>query len=285
MGRPHTPMPTLRPTCKVKQCFCYHTGTQCNASQTCGYCTGQHESEARIPATTAQAQTTNQRPEDTTTEPTGAFTSVDTEPQAPPLTNRSTNLSTAQAVLQAQTPLRAQTPSGAMSMQSSVVPSTGETSAIQQGPAQQLDPTINHQIPATKKYPLNGLGRGFATENMTSNIDGERVYNMAELAPSPPTSMATGTRTALGKIYKGCKCPSHQEIYSDWPTHNAELIVGRCMKICVYCGNVFPTAGLLRRHLKTMKYARRNLTVCEGERGGFSTTAPGWIPRPLTLNH
>jgi hypothetical protein len=142
---------------------------------------------------------------------------IGSEPQAPP-TNRSTNLSTVQAVLQAQTPLRAQTPSGAMSMQSSVAPSVGEdweTSAIQQGPAQQLDPTVNHQIRATEKYPLNGLGRGFATENMTSNIDSERVYNTAEVAPSPPTSMATGTRIALGRIYKGCKCPSHQEIYSD----------------------------------------------------------------------
>lgn len=35
--------------CRVKQCFrCYnygHIGTQCNASQTCGYCGEQHESK------------------------------------------------------------------------------------------------------------------------------------------------------------------------------------------------------------------------------------------------
>ncbi|OWT43401.1 hypothetical protein VFPPC_18544 [Pochonia chlamydosporia 170] len=35
--------------CRIKQCFrCYnygHIGTQCNASQVCGYCTGQHETK------------------------------------------------------------------------------------------------------------------------------------------------------------------------------------------------------------------------------------------------
>lgn len=35
--------------CRVKQCFrCYnygHIGTQCSASQLCGYCTGQHETK------------------------------------------------------------------------------------------------------------------------------------------------------------------------------------------------------------------------------------------------
>jgi hypothetical protein len=43
--------------------------------------------------------------------------------------------------------------------------------------------------------------------------------------------MATDTRTGLGKIYRGCKCPLHQEIYSDWLTHNAELIIAQCIKI------------------------------------------------------
>jgi len=116
---------------------------------------------------------------------------------------------------------------------------------------------------------------------MVSN-DSEWIYNSAEAAPSPPTSMATDTRTALGKIYKGCRCPSHQEIYSDWPTHNAELTIAQCMKICVYCGRDFLTAAELRKHMKKIKYAQRNLGICQETRGKGSSTTPAWTPRHHT---
>lgn len=80
-------------------------------------------------------------------------------------------------------------------------------------------------------YPLDGKDEVFAMQgadiwldNMVNNGSGW-INNTAEVAPSPPTSMATDTRTALEKIYKACRCLSHQEIYSDWPTHNAELTI------------------------------------------------------------
>jgi hypothetical protein len=90
--------------------------------------------------------------------------------------------------------------------------------------------------------------------------------------------MATDTRTALGKIYKGCKCPEHQEIYSNWPTRDAELVIARCMRTCVYCGKDFETAAKIRRHLSFKKYAQRNLTVRQDKLGGHGTTTPAWIP-------
>jgi hypothetical protein len=105
------------------------------------------------------------------------------------------------------------------------------------------------------------------------------MHSTAEAEPSPPTSMVPDTRTALGKIYRGCKFPSHQEIYSDWPTQNAELTIAQCMKTCVYCGSDFPTAAELRKHLKRMKYARRNLRIYLETRGSNSSTTPAWTPR------
>ncbi len=113
------------------------------------------------------------------------------------------------------------------------------------------------------------------------------MYNTAEAAPSPPTSMATDTRTALGKIYRGCKYPSHQEIYSDWPTHDAELTIAQCMKTCVYCGRDFTGAADLRKHMKTIQYARRNPRIYQETRGKYSSTTPAWTSRhhKETLTH
>ena len=111
---------------------------------------------------------------------------------------------------------------------------------------------------------------------MISNHDNEWLYNTTEAVPSPPTSLGTDRRTALGMIWKGCKCSGHQDIYSDWPTHNAELTIAQCMKTCVYCGKDFITAAELRKHMRKLEYARRNLRVCQESRGKGSSTTPSW---------
>ena len=102
---------------------------------------------------------------------------------------------------------------------------------------------------------------------MFNNEDDEWIPDMAGAEPSPLTSMATDPRTALGRIFKGCKCPSHQEIYENWPTHNAELKIAQYMKICVYCGGDFVNTSELRKHLKRVKYARRNISIFQEPRG------------------
>jgi hypothetical protein len=108
-----------------------------------------------------------------------------------------------------------------------------------------------------------------------NNIGSKWIRNAAEAAPSPPPSMATDTRMALEQVYKGCKCPAHQDIYSNWPTQNAELTIGQCMKKCVYCGRELTTAGNLRKHI-TNDHAQQNITVRQ-ERGGRGTaTTPAW---------
>jgi hypothetical protein len=110
----------------------------------------------------------------------------------------------------------------------------------------------------------------------------EWLCNPIEVEPSPPTSMATDTCTAIGKIYKGCRCPPHQEIYSDWPTQDAELTISKCMRICVYCGKDFSFAAELRKHMRR-KYTKRNLTVNLEIRGKWSNFTPSWTRiGPLT---
>lgn len=97
---------------------------------------------------------------------------------------------------------------------------------------------------------------------------------------SIPTSTATNTRTAQGNIYKSCRCPEHQEIYSNWPTRDAELRIAHCMGVCMYCGKDFLVAAELRIHLKRRKeYWDMNLTVqLEGRRHNALT--PAWIHKP-----
>jgi hypothetical protein len=200
-----------------------------------------------------------------------------------------------------------QAPSEAVSTRESVAPSVEEdwaTPAMEQEPTQQLQSAIDPQILATEEsfsftqaledsqpqpsvYPLDGIDGvdgAFATQDADAWLDnmidnGSRwINNTAEVAPSPPTSMATDTHTALGKIYKACRCLSHQEIYSEWPTYNAELTIAQCMKTCMYCGVDFTTAAELRKHLKRRRYTQRNLSICQETRGKYSSTTPAWTP-------
>jgi hypothetical protein len=361
--------------CRVKQCFrCYnygHIGTQCSASQVCGYCTEQHETkhcrlkgmegftprcavckgahtawsnacparkkelerveqakqarsiywhvpykentarprtirntngtqEIRIPAANILTQTTIQRPDEPIVRRTSA--PIDTGPQLPTSTTRSTDRSIRQPAPRAQTPMGGQAPSEAVSTQESAAPSVEEdwaTPAMEQEPTQQLQSVIDPQLLATEPstlaraldsqmqlplYPLDGIDEVFAIQdadtwldNMVNNGSGW-INNTAEVAPSPATSIATDTRTALEKIYKACRCLPHQEIYSDWPTHNAELTIAQCMKTCMYCGVDFTTAAELRKHLKRRKYTERNLSICQETRGKYRSTAPAWNP-------
>lgn len=58
-------------------------------------------------------------------------------------------------------------------------------------------------------------------QSMANHNDNEWPFAPTETEPSPITSLATDTRTTQRQIYKGCKCPDHQEIYSDWPIQDA----------------------------------------------------------------
>jgi hypothetical protein len=205
---------------------------------------------------------------------------------------------------QAQT-LRAQSPSEASSTGAPTALSDAEdwaTPAMQQELTPQPDMPIDPQIlvidqllspaqapdtsqPQPSAYPLVGIEGALATQDAENWLnDIEWVHNTAEVAPSPPTSMATDTRTALGTTYKGCKCPEHQEIYSNWPTHDAELTISQCMKTCVYCGSDFVRTTILRKHLRTRKYAYRNLTISQGTAGVQYHIHTSWTPRPRAPN-
>jgi hypothetical protein len=112
------------------------------------------------------------------------------------------------------------------------------------------------------------------------NNDAEEGLHDPQTVGSVPTSMATNTRTAQGNIYKACRCPRHQEIYSNWPTRDAELRIAHCMRICMYCGKDFALASLLRRHIRGKKeYSLRNLTV-RFEKGKHDALTLEWTPKP-----
>ncbi|KFY28958.1 hypothetical protein V491_00241 [Pseudogymnoascus sp. VKM F-3775] len=148
---------------------------------------------------------------------------------------------------------------------------------------QALEDSQQPQPPVDPLDGIDGIDRAFATQdaetwldNMINNNDSEWMRNTVEVASSPPTSIATVTRIALGTIFRGCKCPVHQEIYSDWPTYNAELKIAICMKKCVYCSRDFITTAELHKHMRKTEYARRNLRVYQETCGRGSSTTPAW---------
>jgi len=134
--------------------------------------------------------------------------------------------------------------------------------------------------PQISLYPLDGIEGEFSmheADAWLANIDGnDWLHDTVETARSPPTSLATDTRTTRGNMYKGCRCPSHQEIYNEWPTQNAELTIAPCMKTCVYCGKNCTDAAKLRKHMRKMIYARRNLSIRQGTIGRRDTSIPAW---------
>jgi hypothetical protein len=81
-------------------------------------------------------------------------------------------------------------------------------------------------------YPLEGIEGELTTfdadiwlDNIFNGEDSEQIAGVVDVEPSPLTSMATDPQTTREKIFKGCKCPSHQDIYNDWPTQDAELTI------------------------------------------------------------
>ncbi|EDN04471.1 predicted protein [Histoplasma mississippiense (nom. inval.)] len=138
------------------------------------------------------------------------------------------------------------------------------------GPAVGVNPNMEtvETIPAEAApiYPLETIHGEFnITEadewlaSLANNVAEDWIHDPGTV-DTVPTSMATNTRTAQGHIYKACKCPEHQEIYSSWPAQDAELTIAHCMKICMYCGRDFPLAAELRKHLKRKEYSSRSLT-------------------------
>jgi hypothetical protein len=241
-----------------------------------------HERPRRIPAPTAALE-----PQDTTTAETNS--PVHPSPGTPPTIEVSVVPSTE------QTPQRVREPNGTReseelrAMPTPVALFDGEewaTPAVLQDPVWQSDPANDplppsHPIDNTEESETQGADdwlNGIANE-----IGDVWLYGPPDSDPSPQTSMVTDPRTAGGRIYKGCKCDEHQEIYADWPTRDADLTIAQCMKVCMYCGRDFPLAAELRKHLRKSEYAKRNLTVRIETRGRGSSSIPSWTHRRRTV--
>ncbi|QKX57721.1 uncharacterized protein TRUGW13939_04840 [Talaromyces rugulosus] len=216
-------------------------------------------------------------------------TAVHVEQRAPSPTNQLTEQSIVHTT-HTRTLVRPQTPEDVPTTEPLAALSVEEdwaTPATQQNsPAQLIDPRILSQPEGSQLQPSTGqLDEAEGTFTLQDaddwlndvfGVNDELVNNIADTEPSPPTSMATDTRTALGRIYKGCKCPSHQEIYSDWPTHNAELTIAQCMKICVYCGKDFAVAAEVRKHMRRYHCTQQNVRIRVETLGRGSSRTPAW---------
>ncbi|KAJ9137654.1 Endonuclease/exonuclease/phosphatase [Pleurostoma richardsiae] len=271
--------------CRVKQCFrCYqygHIGTQCNASQTCGYCAELHETkhckqkgaEGFTPRCTmckeahtawsnaCPARRKEMRRVEQAKEARSIYWHVPAkEKPTPP----SAPTHIANPRRQTRMPRDTAPPEAPALGDIIIVPSptegpneeAWETPAMPHN-APPLDLAIDPQLlamdnqPSTSAYPMDETERAAMQEadewleNMANNAD-DWLNNPEVEEPSPPTSMATDTRTAQGTIYKGCKCPEHQDIYSDWPTQDAELTIALCMKYNVQKSRDVVLASLFR---------------------------------------
>ena len=141
-------------------------------------------------------------------------------------------------------------------------------------------------------FPASMVEQAFGTQDAADWLNNlfpndedwnQEIADTAIATISPPTSLATDTRTAQGAIYKSCTCPEHQEVYSNWPTRDAELKIAKCMRNCPYCGMERSTASELRRHLRQARYVRRNLTVVEEKRTRWDCSDPSWTPKPRMI--
>ena len=141
--------------------------------------------------------------------------------------------------------------------------------------------------PPVSEYPMDTLEGISATrdadtwlDNMFNGDDSEWLPKETDEIPSPVTSAASEPEVAGGKIFKGCKCPEHQQIYDSWPTQDAELTIAKCMTVCIYCGVDFRRPPSLRLHLKAAKHAQNNISVVRETMGRGSSTVPSWKPKP-----
>jgi hypothetical protein len=128
----------------------------------------------------------------------------------------------------------------------------------------------------------------FWLSNMFDEEGGEWVPDIADTESSPLTSVASEPDTAGGKIFRGCKCDAHRSIYDDWPTHDAELTIAKCMTVCMYCGVDYRRPPTLRMHLRSArKHAQNNISVVRETMGRGSSDTPSWTlkPRVETANN
>lgn len=196
----------------------------------------------------------------------------------------------------------------AITAPTSAIPRSGEewtTPASQQEPTdEQVDPSIDPRflqadqgyltyqattdevgpVPTPTRDAVDGAFELPDADTWLHNLfiddnDG-RALDPAHDDLSPLTSPASEPPSTAQTTFKGCKCDAHQQIYDDWPRHDAELTIAKCMTVCVYCGVDYRAASRLRIHLKGQRHAQDNISVVLETKGRGSSTTPSWILKP-----
>jgi len=156
------------------------------------------------------------------------------------------------------------------------------------------EPVVSNQVSGINQnepsfYPLDTIeGEQLGMQNadiwlsgMFDEQDNGLMPDMAVTASSPLTSVASEPDTAGGRIFRGCKCAAHQHIYDDWPMHDAELTIAKCMTVCMYCGVDYHRPPTLRMHLRSAKkHAQNNISVVRETMGRGSSDTLSWTPKP-----
>lgn len=140
---------------------------------------------------------------------------------------------------------------------------------------QQLLVNFHKIISATKTRVKNSSLDLKQVEQSIINVQKEEMNNVDDWVNNT-TEATLSPATSTAAEWRGCACSSHQGIYNNWPTYNAELTIAQCMRTCVYCGRNFQGASELRKHMKRARYAQRNINVQRETQGRYSSTTPAW---------
>ena len=129
---------------------------------------------------------------------------------------------------------------------------------------------------------LQNLDLGWTSQGMTGETPALSVIPEDQLQGPTPTAQELRRERRrqrenldqLPPARKACSCAEHEYLYLTWPTRDAEITIGTCMKDCLYCVVQYDTTAELRKHIRRA-HSRRNIVV-QKEKMGDKHVIPGW---------
>ena len=129
------------------------------------------------------------------------------------------------------------------------------------------DPATIGETPALSMIPEDQLRGPTPTAQELRRERRRRPENLDDLPPAQ----------------KACSCAEHEHLYLIWPTRDAEITIGACMKDCPYCVIHYDAPAELRKHIRRVHF-KRNIVV-QKEKMGNKHVTPGWRAIPTLLSN
>ena len=129
---------------------------------------------------------------------------------------------------------------------------------------------------------LVNLDLGWADQAMTGETPALSMIPEDQLQGPTPTAQELRRERRrrpenlddLPPARKACSCAEHEYLYMTWPTRDAEITIGTCMKDCPYCVVHYDAPAELRKHIRRAHF-KRNIVV-QKEKMGNKHVTPGW---------